>query len=367
MIWQSYLPGQICFGNNVVKENEKIFQGLGRKALIVIGQGGSARRSGALEDICQALQQLTIEWEIFDQVEANPSIDTARTGAKLAQSCRADFIIGIGGGSPLDAAKAIAILALNDINDEALLGQQFGDVLPVAAVATTAGTGSEVTPYSILTFPEQKTKKSIGSLKIIPRLAILDPSYTLQLPWQITADTAVDAYSHALESYLSVRATPLSELYARAALEILGTQMKMLLQSEKITMLSREALLYGSMLGGLAISTTGTSIPHALGYSFTFYKDIPHGRANGMIMPAYMDYNLKNSDHPKVRHAFEISGFDDLAQFKLLMNDLCGKPPVCSPAEKAIFIEQTMHAKNLVNNLVTPNRADLIDILEKTL
>lgn len=367
MIWQSYLPSQIYFGINTIKEHDQIFQGLGRKALIVIGQGGSARRTGALDDICQSLQQQQIDWEIFAQVEANPSIDTARAGAKQAQACKADFIIGIGGGSPLDAAKAIAILAVNEIAEEALLSQQYGPVLPLVAVATTAGTGSEITPYSILTFPAQQTKKSIASPKIIPRLAILDPAYTSQLPYQITVDTAVDAYSHALESYLSVNATPLSELHAREALGILGAQLKMLVQAEEITLQDREALLYGSMLGGMAISTTGTSIPHALGYTFTFYKDIPHGRANGMIMPAYMDFNLKNCAHPKVRQALQISGFDHLEQFEHLMEELCGPPPVCSPEEKERFIEQTMQAKNLVNNLVTPSRENLADILQRTL
>lgn len=367
MLWQSYLPGHIYFGTNIIKENNNILQGLGSKALIVTGQGGSARRIGALDDICQALQHQHINWEIFDQVEANPSIDTARAGARLARACGADFIIGIGGGSPLDAAKAIAILARNDISEEALLNGQYGEVLPLAAVATTAGTGSEITPYSILTFPAHKTKRSITSPKIIPRLAILDPRYTSELPWQITADTAVDAYSHALESYLSVKTTPLSEVYAHAALKILGAELKLLSHSKTVTMASREALLFGSMLGGMAISTTGTSIPHALGYPFTFYKDVPHGRANGLIMTAYLDYNLHHSADPKTSQALEISGFEDLQHFQRLMETLCGPAPVCSQSEKETFIEQTMQAKNLVNNLITPSRQDLIEILEKTL
>ncbi len=367
MSWQSYTSSRIIFGLNAIAENHSALAGLGKKSLIVMGQGGSARRIGALDDLCQALQQLDITWELFDQVEANPSIETVRQGAQLARDCAVDFIIGIGGGSPLDAAKAIAILAVNEASEEELLNQQFGDVLPLAAIPTTAGTGSEITPYSILTFPALETKKSIASPKIIPRLAILDPGYTRDLPYRITVDTAVDAYSHALESYLAIRANPLSELHAREALRILGPELRKLLESPDLDLEQREALLYGSMLGGMAISTTGTSIPHALGYCLTYYKDIPHGRANGMIMPSYMDFNHRKSSHPRIMEALRISGLNDMDQFECLMHELCGKAPVCTTEEKNRFMEQTLQAKNLVNNIVKPEREDLLEILEKTL
>lgn len=367
MSWQAYLSSHIYFGVNALENNYKALEGLGKQALIVIGQGGSARKNGALSDLCQALQQLSITWEVFDQVEANPSIDTARAGALLARECQADFIVGIGGGSPLDAAKAIAILAVNELSNDELLSLQFEKVLPVTAIPTTAGTGSEVTPYAILTFPLLETKKNIASSKIIPRLAILDPAYTSDLPYRVTVDTAVDAYSHALESFLAVRATPLSDLYAREALSILGSQLKMLSKNEKLDLNQREALLYGSMLGGMAISTTGTSIPHAMGYYLTYFKGVTHGRANGMIMPAYMDFNLRKSAHPKVKEALKFSGFQNLEHFAKLMTDLCGQAPICNEAEKDRFITQTLQAKNLVNNIVTPAQEDLVWMLEHML
>lgn len=367
MSWQAYFSSNIYFGVNAIEDNYKALKGLGKQALIVIGQGGSARKVGALSDLGKALQQQSIAWEVFDQVEANPSIDTVRAGALLARECKADFIVGIGGGSPLDAAKAIAILAMNEINDDELLNQQYGKVLPVVAIPTTAGTGSEVTPYAILTFPQLETKKSIASPKIVPQLAILDPAYTRDLPYRITVDTAVDAYSHALESYLAVGANPLSELYAREALSILGDELKMLVKNEMLELNQREALLYGSMLGGMAISTTGTSIPHAMGYFLTYFKEVPHGRANGMVMPAYMDFNLRKTSNPRVIEALLISGFDSLEQFEDLMFKLCGKAPECNPKEKQRFIEQTLQAKNLVNNIVTPEREDIEQILTRIL
>lgn len=364
MSWQAYSFTNIHFGVNAMEDNHKALEGLGKKALIIIGQGGSARKNGALSDLCKALQQQSIAWKVFDQVEANPSIDTIRAGALMARECQADFIVGIGGGSPLDAAKAIAILAVNEIGNDELLNLQFGEVLPIAAIPTTAGTGSEVTPYSILTFPLLETKKNIASPKIIPRLAFLDPAYTSDLPRRVTVDTAVDAYSHALESYLAVRATPLSELYAREALSILGSQLKMLAAGEQPDLSQRTSLLYGSMLAGMAISTTGTSIPHAMGYYLTFFKGVTHGRANGMIMPAYMNFNLSQGTHPKIKETLPISGFDSFEQFQSIMYELCDQTPVCSPEEKQRFIEQTLQAKNLANNIVSPGREDLEYILE---
>lgn len=367
MSWQSYLPGRIYFGNHVIKENQSMFKGIGKSALIVTGQGGSARRIGALDDICQALDQVGVKWEIFDQVEANPSIDTVRAGAKRAQACGADFIIGIGGGSPMDAAKIIAILAVNDISDDALLRLQFGEVLPVVAVATTAGTGSEVTAASIITFPERQAKLGVRDTKLLPRLSILDPVYTSNIPWQISADTAVDAYSHAVESYLSVLSTPLSEIYARVAMEILGGQLKLLTQSQEISMENRETLLLGSLLAGMAISVTRVTLPHILGYSFTVFKDVPHGRANGMIMPAFMSFNLKKSGHPKVQQVFAYSGFADVQEMSAVLGGLCGPPPVCSAAERELFVDRAIVDKSLANNLAAPTREELREILEKSL
>lgn len=367
MSWQAYFSGNIYFGINAIEDNYKALKGLGKQALIVTGQGGSSRKIGALNDMCIALQQLSITWKLFDQVEANPSIATIRAGAHMAQACQADFIVGIGGGSPLDAAKAIAILALNEISDDEILNQRFGEVLPVVAIPTTAGTGSEVTPYSILTFPQLETKKSIASPKIIPRLAFLDPAYTRALPYRITVDTAVDAYSHALESYLAVKSTPLSELYAKEALGILGSELKKLTEDRELDLNQREALLYGSMLGGMAISSTGTSIPHAMGYYLTYFKGVPHGRANGMIMPAYMDFNLRKTSDARVNEAMQISGLDNIDQFEDLMLKLCGKAPACNPEEQKRFIEQTLQAKNLANNIAIPKREDVIFILEKML
>ena len=366
MSWQNHFPTKVFFGSHVIVDNCAALKTMGSKALVVLGQGGSARRNGALDDLCRALDQIAVSYAIFDQVEGNPSIETAINGACVAKKEQADFIIGIGGGSPLDAAKAIAILAINPIGEQELFALHFDRVLPIVAIPTTAGTGSEVTPYSILTNPATESKQRIMHPHIIPRLAFLDPRYTMGLPVRVTIDTGVDAYSHALESYFCInKLSPFSELLALEAMRILGPEIKNLASdSWQLLYQNRANLLYGSLLGGMAISVTGTTIPHTLGFSLTYFKDIPHGRANGMILPAYMYFNQRKSADPRIKKAIRVSGFDGLKQFKELMRELCGQPPCCSREEKEIFVSTTWKAPNIFNNIAVPERQDIEQLVE---
>ena len=363
MLWQASFPTKVIFGQGVVNDQSKLLHRLGSKALIVTGQGGSATRNGALGDVCKSLYKAAVKWEIFNEVETNPTVETIRRGAYLASEFKADFIIGIGGGSPMDAAKGIAIKNLSEISDEELFELKYGEVLPIVLVPTTAGTGSEVTPASILTSHKDQTKKNIGSSKLIPSIALLDPSYTFSIPWQITADTAVDAYSHAIESFLSIKDSPISSLFSQQAMAILGKELRLIAHKKELTPENRESLLYGSYLAGIAISLTGTSIPHALGYSLTYYKGMPHGRANGVIMPFWMEFNCKMTQNHRLTTALSVSSFESMVEFRELMELLCGKVPECTKAEKDIFLKHALNAKNIYNNIVSPRSEDIAEII----
>ncbi|MGI5921353.1 MAG: iron-containing alcohol dehydrogenase family protein [Syntrophomonadaceae bacterium] len=365
MLWQWRLPTNIFFGADAVKSNYQAMRKLGQKALLVIGQGGSARRNGALNDVCQALQKSSLEWDLFDQVEANPSINTVRKGAQIASMGNCDFVIGIGGGSPLDAAKAIAVLAVNDISDAKLFSQEYTSALPVVAVPTTAGTGSEVTPASIITYPQAETKLTVSSPLIIPRLAFLDPAYTMELPRTITIDTAVDAFAHALEGYLAQRSNPLTDMAAGAALAQLGPKLAQLADGQTLSRADREVLLYASLLAGVVISHTGTSIPHAMGYSLTYFKGLPHGRATGMLLPAFMDFNLSHSNDPKLKEALNRSGFYSIDKLRSVLHRLLGQAPACSREEKEKYVNICMSqkARSIANNLVAANANDLLNMM----
>lgn len=201
-----FMPTRIIYGAGSIKaEAESLV--LGKKALIVTGRK-SAKASGALDDVLAAL---STDYVIFDQVENNPRVDTTVRGGKLARDSGCDFVIAIGGGSPLDAAKAIAVLAVNDVEPLTLYTDGWSNkALPIAAVPTTAGTGSEVTQYAVLTIDEEETKKGLRGPDLFPTKAFLDPKYTQSLPLDVTVDTAVDALSHLVEGYLSNRASPMS-------------------------------------------------------------------------------------------------------------------------------------------------------------
>ncbi len=284
-----YLPTKILHGEGIVLQNSQEFARYGKKALIVTGKN-SAKQSGALSNVLTAFEQIEMEYLLFDQVENNPSLENVTLGGEIARRWNPDFILGIGGGSPLDAAKAIAVLATNAIPAIDLFKNTYANQpLPILAIPTTAGTGSEATPYSVLTIPEAETKKGFGGAALFPKVAFLDNQYTASLPLAVTVDTAVDALSHLVEAYLSRRASDASDLFAGQGIQLWKNCIAPL-QAGELSADVRDALLIASTLGGIAISHTGTTFVHALGYPLTYYHGIPHGQANGLIMGEFLRY-----------------------------------------------------------------------------
>jgi len=258
-----FMPTKVFFGRDCVSRQGQVIATAGKRALVVTGKN-SARKCGALDDITFCLKENGIGFDLFDEVEANPSIATARLAGKRARDFNADMIIAVGGGSPLDAGKAAALLALNDFTDDALFSaDDTMPVLPVIAVPTTAGTGSEVTPYSILTDMNLQTKRNLRSEKLFPVLAYLDPRYTELLPRDITCYTAIDALTHAIEGYLSSRHTPLTDVLALESIRLLGENLPGLSRSLPDST-GREKLLMASLFAGIVIARTGTTILHAM-------------------------------------------------------------------------------------------------------
>lgn len=303
------MPVNLKFGAGVIKENSEDFK-LGKRALLVTGQN-SARLSGALIDVIGVLDSLGISHDIFDKVENNPSLKNISEGSRFGKSCGSDFIIAIGGGSPLDAAKAIAALATNDMDPIDLFKNEFkNEFLPIIAVPTTSGTGSEVTPYSVLTVHSMKTKRSFTSRWSYPKVAFADPCYTYSLPYSVSVDTAYDAFSHLLESYYSVRSNPLNDSIAVEGMKKIAGCMKDI-AAGNLNDEVRGKLMYSSCLGGMTIAHTGTTLIHAMGYSLTFFKSFSHGRANAMIMAEYM--RLNKSELPeKTKVVLDVLGLGDI-------------------------------------------------------
>lgn len=359
--YKFHIGTKVLFGRNVINENKSELSKFGKKALIVTGKT-SGKSSGALRDVEVMLAELDMQYRVYDEVENNPSLENVNEGGAVARDLGANVIIGIGGGSPLDAAKAIAVLTVNTIEPVELYKNVFKNKpLPVIAIPTTAGAGSEVTPYSILTRADLQTKMSFGNDDLFPKLALLDPRYTESLPRDVTIHTAVDAFSHAVEGYLSRRSTPVSDVLALEAIQIFGQCLPQLLDN-KITSDIREKLLHMALLGGMVISHTGTTIVNGLGYSLTFFKDIPHGKANGLLMEEYFRFNYEEA-RDKINTVMRTLGVRDIDEFGVKMALLMQDRVILSDAETSAYASLAMMQRSTQNNIKTVTEHDLKGIL----
>lgn len=339
------MPTEILFGPECVTKNSAAFARYGSKALLVTGRH-SAKVSGALADVEAALTQRGIAWRVFDGVSENPTFAQVEAGADAARQFGPDMIVAIGGGSPLDAAKAIALMAVNALPVAALFDGVYAQPpLPVLAIPLTAGTGSEVTPYAILTDDEKQTKRSIATPAIFPAVAFLDARYTASLSPQVTVHTAVDALSHLLEGYLSRLSTVLTDAVALAGVTVLAEVLPALKQGV-FSPADREKLLYASLLGGIVIAQTRTTAVHALGYSLTYFRQIPHGQANGLLMGEYLRYSLPVCPD-KIAALLSALKLNEVDDFSRLMTELVGSGPALSEAEVARFAAIAVQAASV--------------------
>lgn len=358
-------PTRIFFGQKCVDTYSSELSTLGKKAMIVTG-GSSSQRNGSLAEMTAALTREGVEVQIFNEIEQNPGLTTVYRGGQRAREMGADFIVGLGGGSPLDAAKAVAVLAVNDISQQDLMAKNWSnDPLPVVAVPTTAGTGSEVTPYAILTVDWAETKMSIAGEKLFPVLAFLDGRYMLSLPWDITANTAVDALSHSVEGFINNRATVLTDLLALESIRIIGRLLKTMNPND-VSLAEREELLYASMLAGMVIAQNATGVVHALGYQLTYFKGLPHGLANGIIMKASLDFMAQDAPD-RVQQVVEALGCTSLAEVgELLIKTLPPVHTILTAGEQDKFVAKTLQAKNLANCPKRPEEPDIYRILKES-
>ncbi len=360
MLLPASIPTKLVCGEGCVTNNTWLFD-IGKKAFIVTGRHG-AKASGALDDVVSALNALSIAYTVFAEVEANPSLDTAYLGGKLAFASGADFLIAIGGGSAIDAGKAIAAFAANpDIEAEELFESEkrVNASLPIIAIPTTAGTGSEANQYSVLTLGKEK-KRTFSARDNYPRLSFLDPRYTYSLSDNTTMSTALDAFAHAIESYLSPRATSESDalsLYAAKAIWDVISETQ-----TGFTAGDRADLIYASCAAGAAISETGTGFPHPLGYSITLHNDIPHGAACAIFEGDYISLNLKTAegrrrlsvfaDHLNTTPKKLAEALPKLSGIKLSLNE----------DEIEHYVELIASARNYTNSPYVLTKPEMLEI-----
>lgn len=255
------------------------------------------RKLGLCNDALASLEAAGITVTVFDQVEADPSRATLEAAFAAGDAAEATGVVGFGGGSSLDVAKVAALLlgSREDLDEAWGVGQAKGPRLPLVLIPTTAGTGSEVTPVSIITVGAEE-KRGVSSPLLLPDIAILDADLTLGLPAPITAATGVDAMVHAIEAYASANENnnPLSKALAREALRLLGANIETVV-AEPGNVEARGAMLLGSMLAGQAFANSPVAAVHALAYPIGGTFHVPHGLSNALVLPHVLRFNAPDA------------------------------------------------------------------------
>jgi len=284
------MPTEVVLARGCLDTLNERCRPLGEKPLLVTGKH-SARASGSLE---RALAQLPGA-VLFDEVEENPTTLACERAAEQCKRHGCDFVVGLGGGSAMDAAKAIATLALNPGTCADYLGSDkiANPPLPIVAIPTTAGTGSEVTPYSVLVEPEARVKRTMRGVGLFPRLALLDPELSLTMPRSVTASTGLDAFSQAMEGMVSRRATPFGDTLAIETCRIIKAWLPRAVDKPE-DLDARSQMLYAAMLSGCVIAQSGTTLVHGMGYYFTLESGLGHGLANAVLLTPLFQYNAQH-------------------------------------------------------------------------
>ncbi len=356
------LPTMVFQEKEAVKNHSRQMAGYGKKAFLVTGRK-SSRENGALQDVANGLEAYQTAYVVYDRIVENPTVENIMEASEIGRAEGCDFVIGIGGGSPLDAAKAVALMIQNrDSAKEVLYEPVALRHLPVVAVPTTCGTGSEVTPYAILTRQELHTKQGI-SHRIFPELALVDGKYLEGAPESVIVNTAVDALGHMLESYFSTAATDYSRMFCQYAMEVWGTVSDVLCGAEPEDG-DYGKLMFASSLAGMGISHTGTSLPHALSYYLTCHKGIPHGKAVGLFLPGYLGI-LPEEYNMQVTMALRTLGFGSLGQFRGLIRELLGTVALTEGEITEISGQIMGNAKKLSSLPFVPEKGQIYQLCQE--
>ncbi len=284
MDFRYYLPVNLIFGRGRLSEVGKAAAKYGKRALIVTS--GSAVRSGALDRVRNFLENERVESLVFDKVTPNPLTTTAKESAAYAKSEGCDMVIGLGGGSVLDCAKAIAFIAKNnrDINDYIYNRYQGRGALPIIAIPTTCGTGSEGNSFAVLTNPDNGDKKSLRRNEIIPSVSIIDSELMQTMPKSLLASVGFDALCHSMEAFLSNAGQPMTEYLAYEGMRIITDDLVNVYNGYDAPA-SWDKLAWASTIGGMVINTAGVTLPHAMEHPLSGLKNITHGRGLAALTP----------------------------------------------------------------------------------
>jgi alcohol dehydrogenase class IV len=290
-IYDFHVPTRLVFGRGAINRiPEELSKPSIRKPFLVTDAG--IRKAGILDMILNVLADLPFSFHVFDQVEPNPKVAIIERGSALYKTEGCDALISLGGGSPIDAAKAIGVSVTNpgSISEYEGLGKVKNPIPYHMAIPTTYGTGSDVSFGAMITDPERNFKMSIGSPLLFPTVSIIDPDLALGLPYEVAASTGMDTLTHAIETYVSKKAQPLTEGISLQAVRLVSRNLR---KAVKGDIECTANMMIASSMTGFCFSHTRCGAVHAMAHALGGRFDTPHGIANALLLPFVMEFNLE--------------------------------------------------------------------------
>lgn len=378
------VPTKIIYGKNSTELIGEEVKELGINNILITTDKG-IKEAGVLESILASLDKENINYYIYDEVKADSGVDIVNEATKVAKDNNCELIMGVGGGSSLDTAKAVAVMVTNPGNnvlDYAGLDEIENDPVKIFAVPTTAGTGSEATIWAVISNKNNNIKTGVGSMKMMPDVAICDPLLTKSLPANITAATGMDALTHAIESYVNTATQPISEAMAEKSISLISNNLRQAVANGD-NLEARDSLLMGSLLAAFAFNETRLGIAHSISSPLGAFYPIPHGVANAILLPNVMEFNLIGNPgkYKKVAELMgeNTSGLNQMEAAKKsveavskLMKDI-GIPRKLSEVadidqdDIPKIVDQSYQSGNNLVNPRKPSKDDLLKVINNSL
>ncbi|MBU5439103.1 iron-containing alcohol dehydrogenase [Tissierella sp. MSJ-40] len=365
-------PSNLIFGPNSVEEVGEKTKEFGEKCIIVTGKN-STKKSGALDKVLNSLSANKITSLVFNHIVDEPNTIMVDEVRKLAEEERADFIIGLGGGSPLDVAKAAAGLYGQEEDTLEYLNKKPFEYkgIPFIAIPTTSGTGSEITLNSVLYNSRTNNKASIAHPKFQSRLSIVDPILTYSMSPEVTASSGMDALTHAIESYTSKTANPVTKALAGEAIRLIGKSILKAVHNGNDSE-ARTNMALASTTAGLAFAQTGVGVAHAISHPLGAIFEISHGVGNAILLSPVIDFNDRDCHEQYVEIGKLLGGEKSASsQIKKLLRNMPIPQNLTEAGYKKgkedLIIEKTYESRSLKKNPRQVNREDILEIIEKCL
>ena len=377
------IPQNIVMGEGALKQLPQIASKIGGKKAYIVSDP-ILKQMGTVDACAGYLKEAGLESDEFTETEGNPSVETVEKATEGFKASGADFLVALGGGSAMDVAKAVGVVATYGGSITEYEGAQKvpGDIVPQIAIPTTAGTGSEVTAFSVITDHSRNYKLTVFSYKLLPAYVILDSELLATVPASVAAACGMDAFIHAMESYISVDASPFTEAMSEKAMELIGANIRRFVANRKDTE-AASAMITGSMLAGIAFSWARLGDVHAMSHPVSAYYNVPHGVANSILLPVVTEFNkltdtgkylkIYNYIAPVKAHAHTFDP-EMLVEAIRKLNAELGIPATLSAFNPAItdehfeaMAEDAMKSGNIAANPRTTTIKDVIALYKKAL